>query len=172
MKRLLSLILLIGCGAVAYIYINEGMRGIENIPRQASELVQSLGIGTFRDTQQVVAEKCVTAEGEVIYGEVPEGTRCERHASVEGSLTVVPSHVITSVNSPVSISDATVDVNTPNQPVTAESGNDKIVRCSAISRCSQMSSCAEATFFAEKCIDLTLDDADRVSCMKQWCETQ
>ncbi|MDQ5910897.1 MAG: hypothetical protein QG599_2994 [Pseudomonadota bacterium] len=36
-------------------------------------------------------KKCITKDGKVIYGVVPEGTVCQKWEPVQGSLMVVPS---------------------------------------------------------------------------------
>ena len=35
--------------------------------------------------------KCITKDGRVLYGRVPQGIVCERLEAVKGSLTIVPS---------------------------------------------------------------------------------
>ena len=40
--------------------------------------------------------KCITKDGRVLYGSVPQGTICERLEPVKGSLTIVPSEFFTS----------------------------------------------------------------------------
>ena len=40
--------------------------------------------------------KCITKDGRVLYGSVPQGTICERLEPVNGSLTIVPSEFFTS----------------------------------------------------------------------------
>ena len=38
--------------------------------------------------------KCITKDGSVLYGLVPNGIICERWEPVEGSITIVPSETI------------------------------------------------------------------------------
>ena len=38
--------------------------------------------------------KCITKDGRVLYGIIPEGTICERREPVEGSITIVPGETI------------------------------------------------------------------------------
>jgi len=55
------------------------------------------------DDEPLVAEpavlpeqtKCITSEGEVIYGEIPEDVVCKSIEKVDGALTVIPSRGIT-----------------------------------------------------------------------------
>ena len=61
-----------------------------------AELVQNLGKVFANEKHEKKEEllKCITKEGHVIYGTVPEGIRCEKIVPTDGSLTVVPSLVL------------------------------------------------------------------------------
>ena len=93
----------------------------------------------------VVETKCITKEGSVLYGSVPEGTICVRHEPVEGSITIVPAETIRS--------------NKGNNHVAS------IYICDGRQHCSQMRSRAEAEFFVRNCPNTKMDgDHDGVPC--------
>lgn len=98
--------------------------------------------------------KCITKDGSVIYGDVPQGTTCERMEPVNGSLTIVPSEFFTSqVNGK----------NTVTSPAEFS--------CDGRIYCTQMRSCEEATFFTRYCPDTKMDgNHDGIPCEKQWCK--
>ena len=89
--------------------------------------------------------KCITKDGRVLYGSVPEGTICERRESVEGSITIIPGETISS--------------NKDNN-----SGASSF-KCDGRQHCSQMNSRAEAEFFVRNCPNTKMDgDHDGVPC--------
>jgi hypothetical protein len=96
--------------------------------------------------------KCITKNGSVIYGSVPQGTVCERVESIEGSLTVVPGQ-------------------TPRQFDSSSKENSSTnSKCDGRIHCSQMKSCDEATFFLRNCPGVKMDgDNDGIPCENQWC---
>ena len=93
--------------------------------------------------------KCVTKDGRVFYGDLPQGTVCVEEKPVEGALTVMPSQ------------------NSDKKVVTSESSSFK---CDGRTHCSQMTSCEEATFFLRNCPNVQMDgDNDGIPCEQQWC---
>ena len=92
-----------------------------------------------------VKTKCITKDGRVLYGIVPEGTICERRESVEGSLTIVPGKTISPSNG-------------INKMASSYS-------CDGRQHCSQMTSRAEAEFFVKNCPNTKMDgDYDGIPC--------
>ncbi|MDS4019045.1 MAG: excalibur calcium-binding domain-containing protein [Candidatus Competibacter sp.] len=93
--------------------------------------------------------KCVTKDGRVLYGDLPQGTVCVEEKPVEGALTVMPSQ------------------NSGKKVVASVSSSFK---CDGRTHCSQMTSCEEATFFLRNCPNVKMDgNNDGVPCEKQWC---
>ena len=89
--------------------------------------------------------KCITKDGRVLYGSVPEGTICERRESVEGSITIVPGETISSIKG-------------------ADQGASSF-NCDGRQHCSQMTSRAEAEYFVKNCPNTKMDgDYDGVPC--------
>ncbi|WP_198265162.1 excalibur calcium-binding domain-containing protein [sulfur-oxidizing endosymbiont of Gigantopelta aegis] len=90
-------------------------------------------------------KKCITKDGEVIYGSVPKGTICERYEPIKGSLTVVPS--------------TTYKNDRPkNRRISS-------FKCDERQYCSQMNSRAEAIFFNNNCPNTKMDgDYDGIPC--------
>lgn len=89
--------------------------------------------------------KCITKDGEVIYGSVPQGTICERFEPIKGSLTIVPSTTYKDDN-----------------PLKRRASSFK---CDGRQHCSQMRSRAEAEFFIRNCPNTKMDgDYDGVPC--------
>jgi hypothetical protein len=89
--------------------------------------------------------KCITKDGRVLYGSVPQGIKCERLESVEGSLTIVPS-----------------------ESSSTNKGNnhkDSRFQCDGRRHCSQMTSKAEAEYFLTNCPNTKMDgDYDGIPC--------
>lgn len=170
MKKLLLLIIVVALGWYGFVYFDRDNFSLEEIPRQVSNAMQAVGVDEFLGTQMSVKEKCITPDGEVIYGEVPEGIQCKKVEKVEGSLTVVPRQVITSVNSPVSENgeEANANISTTSE-ISGNTASQKVMNCESIKRCSQLTSCEQARFFAERCQKLELYDEDRMSCLNHWC---
>ncbi|MDS4041929.1 MAG: excalibur calcium-binding domain-containing protein [Candidatus Competibacter sp.] len=93
--------------------------------------------------------KCVTKDGRVLYGDLPQGTVCVEEKPVEGALTVMPSQ------------------NSDKKVVTSVTSSFK---CDGRIHCSQMTSCEEATFFLRNCPNVKMDgDNDGIPCEQQWC---
>ena len=91
--------------------------------------------------------KCITKDGRVLYGSMPQGTICERLESVKGSLTIVPSK--------------TLSTNTKKDNKHSVSS----FKCDGRQHCSQMNSRAEAEFFARNCPNTKMDgDHDGIPC--------
>ena len=167
MKNLFLLIVLLALAGGGYYYYADGERSLRDIPADFANFLRDMGADRLLGTQLDPGEKCTTAEGEVIYGEVPEGVRCEKVEKVEGSMTVVPRDVITSVNAPVR------DESPAGQSAatgTAQSTGDNIISCENITYCAQFESCEQVRIFAHNCQTWHVYDADRITCMKRWCE--
>lgn len=86
--------------------------------------------------------KCVTKDGSVFYGKLPQGTICERREPVKGFLTIVSSGIFSSNN---------------------YMGSS--FKCDGRQYCSQMNSRAEAEYFVKNCPNTKMDgDQDGVPC--------
>ena len=104
--------------------------------------------------------KCVTKDGRVIYGNVPDGTICEKTAVVKRSITVVPGERYNKTEYQ------------PNSSHNAGKENNNVSRfkCDGRTLCSQMTSCNEAKFFLNNCPNTKMDgDNDGIPCEEQWC---
>ncbi|MFO1420601.1 MAG: excalibur calcium-binding domain-containing protein [Candidatus Competibacteraceae bacterium] len=96
--------------------------------------------------------KCVTKDGRVLYGDLPQGTVCVERKPVEGALTVMPSK------------------NSDKKAVTSVTSVTSSFKCDGRIHCSQMTSCEEATFFLRNCPNVQMDgDNDGIPCERQWC---
>jgi len=108
--------------------------------------------GTYFGSGEKV--KCITKDGRVLYGKVPQGTICEKLEPVEGSLTIVPSETFTSYNDEKKVNP-----------------RPSAFKCDGRRYCSQMRSCEEATFFLRNCPNTKMDgNKDGTPCEKQWCK--
>ncbi len=88
--------------------------------------------------------KCITKDGEVIYGSVPQGTKCEQFKAIKGSQTIVPG---------TSYDDR------------AKNHLSSSFKCDGRQYCSQMISRAEAEFFIKNCPNTKMDgDYDGIPC--------
>ena len=99
--------------------------------------------------------KCITKDGDTLYGSLPSGVECEsvELVKVRDSLTLYPGENFTVDKSSVSANLA------PNK-----------FNCDGRVSCSQMSSCAEAIFFLRNCPNTKMDgDHDGIPCERQWC---
>ena len=102
--------------------------------------------------------KCITKNGNVIYGTVPYGTVCERLEPIKGSLTVVPRETS---------SQRKDDWNSSSD---TSNNRAKNFKCDGRIHCSQMQSCDEATFFLRNCPGVKMDgNNDGIPCESQWC---
>ena len=98
----------------------------------------------LKSSEQV---KCITKDGRVLYGSVPQGTICEKLEPIKGSLTLTPSETFS-----------------PNKGNNHSASNFK---CDGRQYCSQMNSRAEAEFFVRNCPNTKMDgDHDGVPCEK------
>ena len=114
-----------------------------------NQLYKKYGSAFIQDssTQSGFAEKCITQDGKVIYGNVPHGVTCNKIEPIEGSLTVVHG-----------------------EPMSRKEYKQSNFRCDGRTHCSQMTSCEEATFFLRNCPGVKMDgDHDGVPCEQQWC---
>ena len=97
--------------------------------------------------------KCITKEGRVLYGSLPQGTVCERLEPVKGSLIIVSGKTFSRHND-----------DKKNKPSASS------FKCDGRTYCSQMRSCEEATFFLRNCPNINMDgNNDGIPCEKQWC---
>ncbi|MFO1421636.1 MAG: excalibur calcium-binding domain-containing protein [Candidatus Competibacteraceae bacterium] len=89
--------------------------------------------------------KCITKDGRILYGDLPQGTVCVEIKPIEGALTVMPSQ-----NSSMVVNSS--------------------FKCDGRTHCSQMTSCEEAILFLRNCPNVKMDgNNDGVPCEKQWC---
>ncbi len=103
---------------------------------------------SFTDPSYKNSTKCVTKDGRILYGDLPEGTVCAQKIPVEGALTVMPSH--------------------NSNRTTTSSVKTSSFKCDGRTYCSQMTSCEEATFFLRNCPNVKMDgNNDGVPCEKQ-----
>jgi hypothetical protein len=108
MKKLLVLLIVIGGAYYGFYKTGYGFDLLKKAPQQLSDLVPRAVDDSPVDVEEDAGAlppltKCITAEGEVIYGDVPEGTVCERSEKVDGALTVVPSRAITGSGNPAAV---------------------------------------------------------------------
>ena len=97
--------------------------------------------------------KCITETGEILYGELPQGTVYEKREAAQGSLTIVSDKDFQLLAGRTST-------------IRGSSGS----RCAGRRYCSQMTSCQEAVFFLRHCPGVKMDgDNDGTPCEKQWC---
>ena len=90
--------------------------------------------------------KCITKDGETIYGNVTTNKNCKSIEIVETAKTNIISL---------------------NDDIPSDSST---FRCDGREHCSQMGSCAEAQFFQSNCPNTKMDgDRDGVPCESQWC---
>ncbi|MFK0570771.1 excalibur calcium-binding domain-containing protein [Endozoicomonas sp.] len=113
--------------------------------------------------------KCITKEGEVIYGIVPSGTVCEKIELVKGALTIVSSDYSGST------SDAATGQDNQHESRVALARSQLRslstgYSCSGKQYCSQMRSCEEAVFYLNNCPNTKMDsDGDGSPCERQFC---
>ena len=106
--------------------------------------------------------KCITKEGEVIYGRVPDGTVCDSVEPVKGSLAIVSSDYFGYEQG----DDAVEEVISSRKRKSQTSKYS----CSGKQHCSQMTSCEEATFYQNNCPGTKMDgDGDGIPCERQLC---
>jgi len=138
-----------------------GWQGPDLYQRYGPALMARVSNG-LTSTSVTNTTKCITKSGEVIYGQVPPGTTCERLEPIAGAFTVVHSQTPAQ----------------PNREPTAsafgsrpdDSGTSGFT-CDGRTYCSQMTSCAEATFFLRNCPDVKMDgNQDGIPCERQWCK--
>lgn len=123
---------------------------------------QEPGLAQKNPLPPSVRTKCITKEGGVIYGTVPQGVVCERVEPVRGSLTVVPGDSRLSGGASASRSRSS------GSSETMPEGSR--FKCDGRIYCSQMTSCEEAFFFLENCPGVKMDGGgDGIPCERQWC---
>jgi hypothetical protein len=91
--------------------------------------------------------KCITKEGRILYGKVPDDVVCERHESIKASIVILSSD--------------------KNKKESSKKNNDVSSgrQCDGRTYCSQMTSRAEAEFFINNCSNTKMDgDYDGVPC--------
>jgi hypothetical protein len=99
-------------------------------------------------TEAVEYQKCTSADGQVIYGQPPVGTKCLKNEIIKSEITIMPSIDVSSSNLAGSRSIATGRY-----------------RCDGRQHCSQMTSREEAVYFVNNCPNTIMDgDHDGVPC--------
>ena len=89
--------------------------------------------------------KCITEDGRILYGVVPEGTVCAKRESVNISPNLVPSYTTKSK--------------------TNKSQSIAKFNCDGRQHCSQMTTRAEAEYFIKNCSNVKMDgDNDGIPC--------
>lgn len=105
--------------------------------------------GTPKNTEhnnEITYSKCITDNGEKIYGDIPKGKKCNRLESI------------------------TLPSTSNNFDQKNLSGDTKNFKCDGRQHCSQMTSCAEAMHFNDNCPGTKMDsDGDGLPCERQWC---
>ncbi len=147
MKKLVTIIILAAMGWYGNIYFKEN-----GIPFTQ---------GSISTVNPVNMTKCITKEGEVIFGRVPDGKVCESVEPVKGSLTIVSSDYFGYEKN-----EAVTEI------ITGDKQQDQTSRysCSGKQHCSQMASCEEATFYQNNCPGTKMDgDGDGIPCERQHC---
>ncbi|WP_419533352.1 excalibur calcium-binding domain-containing protein [Endozoicomonas sp.] len=156
MKKFIAMIVLAAIGWYGYQhYQQSGLPFLENASVSSSDNSTTSGI-----------TKCITKEGEVIYGMVPAGTVCEMVEPVKGSLTIVSSDYFGSTSEPEPDQGLSLTETTRSAISTLSSGYS----CTGKQYCSQMRSCEEALFYLNNCPNTKMDsDGDGVPCERQFC---
>jgi len=105
--------------------------------------------------------KCITTDGSVIYGKVPNGTICEKTEAVTGSVTVIPGE---------KYSKTEKASNSSSSGSNKASSSISRYKCDGRTHCSQMTSCEEAKYFLNNCPSTKMDgNHDGIPCEEQWC---
>lgn len=116
-------------------------------------------------SEAVQYKKCVTAEGQVIFGEVPANVTCAQEEDITSKISLVPA-----VSQSTPTTSATDVSQAPPSPTTEAPLIQKGFACDGRTHCSQMRSCDEAKYFLEHCPNTEMDgNNDGVPCEKQWC---
>ena len=98
--------------------------------------------------------KCITKEGRILYGKVPDDVVCERRESVKASIVILSSDKKTSNKASNQKSD---NINSGFQY--------SEFQCDGRMYCSQMTSRSEAEFFINNCPNTKMDgDYDGIPC--------
>jgi len=93
--------------------------------------------------------KCITKEGRILYGKVPDDVVCERRESIKASIVILSSE------------------NKANSKVSNKKSNkiNSGFQCDGRMYCSQMTSRSEAEFFINNCPNTKMDgDYDGIPC--------
>lgn len=143
MKKIIVIAVVVAIGWYGnYLYKQHGLAFVQNL---------------LTDSADAEKVKCITKDGDVIYGSVPDGTLCERIELVEGSLTVIPSE--------------TDELSSSSYSSKKQNSRASNFKCDGRTYCSQMRSCEEATFFLRNCPNVKMDgNNDGIPCEKQWCK--
>ena len=130
-KAAITILLVAAIGLGGYVYLYG-----------ANDLLVEVG---YRQTAET---KCITKDGRVIYGELPEGTVCEKVEAVDGAVTVIEGGL------------------SPN----AEETELTDYVCDGRRYCSQMTSCEEANYFLLNCPGVEMEtDSTGTPCIEQLC---
>jgi len=93
--------------------------------------------------------KCITKEGRILYGTVPDGIVCERRESVKSSMVIL-------------LSD---NIKGQEPSIKKVNSTRSTFQCDGRTYCSQMNSKAEAEFFSHHCPNTKMDgDNDGIPC--------
>lgn len=113
-------------------------------------------------SQPVTYSKCTTAEGEVIFGDVPVNVTCEHKEIVTSKIMLAPA-----VNAGPNAASLLDGMGTARQkPASGPAAS----LCDGRTHCSQMRSCDEAKYFLQHCPNVEMDgNQDGVPCEMQWC---
>lgn len=113
-------------------------------------------------TQPVKYSKCTTAEGEVIFGDVPVNVTCVTKEVVNSKITLAPA-----ANAGPDAASLLEGMGSSGQkPAAAAAGS----LCDGRTHCSQMRSCEEAKYFLQHCPNVEMDgNHDGIPCEMQWC---
>jgi len=91
--------------------------------------------------------KCITKEGRILYGKVPDDVVCEKRESVKASIIILSSN------------------NNKKEPNKKSNDTNSGWQCDGRTYCSQMTSRAEAEFFINNCPNTKMDgDYDGIPC--------
>lgn len=91
--------------------------------------------------------KCITKEGRILYGKVPDDVVCEKRESVKASIVILSND------------------NSKKEPNKKSNATNSGWQCDGRTYCSQMRSRAEAEFFINNCPNTKMDgDYDGIPC--------
>lgn len=161
-----TLLVLLTLGAVIWYGWQQHSIPTDTASQDLSVPTQSLVKETASRTEPIAYKKCTTADGSVLFGEVPTGVNCIKKENIRSAITLLPS-------TPTQLSGtgrSSMAVGTSSQDQNSSSSPQKFA-CDGRTHCSQMRSCDEAKYFLSHCPNMQMDgNNDGIPCRRQWCQ--